>query len=255
MRDVPLTRRALAQGAVGLLLAACSGPRRSNRAQAASATPTPTASPSVSPPPSVPTRALAVEHGPRNRPEVAITFHAEGDRASTHQLLSVLAENRVPATMFVVGRWLAASPDLAKAITAGGHELGNHTWTGGNTLRMGRAELRGEIERCRDLLIRLTGGPGIAFRPSQMQHATGLVLEEAARAGYQHVVTEDVDPGDSQAVSSATIVAHLTRWTIAGSIISLQTSNLQTIAAVPDILSGLARAGLRPVTVGRLLRP
>lgn len=250
-QDLRITRRALAQGAFGLLVvSAC----KKKRPAAVSSSSPSEAGTSTSPRPTPAALSLAVEHGSRQRPEVALTFHGEGDPALLQRMLAVLAKHGTHCTIFAVGAWLQAYPFVARSVLRHGHELGNHTWTGASSLTMPRAQLRAEIERCRDLLVRQTGRPGVAFRPAQMQHANAMVLEEAERAGYHYVVTEDVDPGDSQSATSAAIVAHLTRWTIAGSIISLQIDNTSTLEAMPDVLMGLREARLNPVTVGRLLR-
>jgi uncharacterized membrane protein/peptidoglycan/xylan/chitin deacetylase (PgdA/CDA1 family) len=68
-------------------------------------------------------------HGPRARPEVALTFDDGPDPRSLPRLLALLAEDGTPATFFVVGRRAAAHPDAVRAILAAGHELGNHSDT------------------------------------------------------------------------------------------------------------------------------
>ena len=56
--------------------------------------------------------------------------------------------------------------------------------------------MRSEIERCRDRIAALTGGPGAFFRPSAAQHATPEVLRLAGAAGYATVLSYDVDSRD-----------------------------------------------------------
>lgn len=65
--------------------------------------------------------------GPRNRKQVALTFHGQEDLAVATAVLDVLAAHQAIATVMAVGRWLATNPSMAEAISTGGHELGNHT--------------------------------------------------------------------------------------------------------------------------------
>ena len=63
--------------------------------------------------------------------------------------------------------------------------------------------------RCRDVLVRLTGGPGAAFRPSGTDDGTvspgDQVLSVAAEAGYATVLGFDVDPLDYQDPGAAAV--------------------------------------------------
>ena len=70
-----------------------------------------------------------ISHGDRGRRVVALTFDDGPDAARTPALLDALAELACPATFFCVGANVDAEPDLARRIVAGGHELGNHTYT------------------------------------------------------------------------------------------------------------------------------
>lgn len=65
-------------------------------------------------------------HGDRSRPVLALTFD-DGPSESTPQLLETLDRYRVPATFFMCGENVRRCPDIAREVTARGHELGNHT--------------------------------------------------------------------------------------------------------------------------------
>ena len=196
--------------------------------------------------------AVEVLRGPGTRPQVALTFHGAGDPAIARAALDVLAQHQARVTVMVVGTWLDANPELAGAITAAGHELGNHTWTHPVLADLPEADMADEINRCRDLLVTLTGGPGAFFRPSSAQHATDLVRQVAGRSGYPTCLSYDVDSTDwtdpgvraiRQAVAAAT----------AGSVVSLHFGHPGTVDALPGLLDDLAARGLTPVTASALL--
>jgi peptidoglycan-N-acetylglucosamine deacetylase len=66
--------------------------------------------------------------GPADRPRLALTFD-DGPSESTPELLDVLARHDVPATFFQCGVHVRRLPEIARAVLAAGHELGNHTNT------------------------------------------------------------------------------------------------------------------------------
>ena len=151
-----------------------------------------------------------------------------------------------------VGTWLQAQPELARQFQAGGHELGNHTWSHQTLDTLGAAAVKLEIERCRDHLIALTGGPGTYFRQSGSQHSTPLIRELAGAAGYRVCLSYDVDSLDWTDPGADAVVAN-SRAAGPGSIISLHLGHAGTVTAVPRIISELRARGLRPVTASQLL--
>jgi peptidoglycan/xylan/chitin deacetylase (PgdA/CDA1 family) len=57
---------------------------------------------------------------------LALTFDDGPDERCTPAILSALARNRVRATFFMVGERVDASPDLARAVLAAGHDVQLH---------------------------------------------------------------------------------------------------------------------------------
>jgi len=269
MTDRPgLPRRALFRGgaAAGALLglAACapSAPTVPEAPIAPSVPPTaPTGQP-ASPAPStgagVP-GALGVPGGPATelvhadtgRLEVALTFHGSGDRALDRQVLQALSKGGAHVTVLAVGTWLAQNPDAASMVLDLGHELGNHTWSHQTMSRLSVAAQRTEIERCRDRIAQLTGGPGAYFRQSAAQHATPELLKLAGAAGYPRVLSYDVDSLDWTDPGVTTVRAQLRKAT-AGSVVSMHLGHQGTLTAIPGILADLDSRGLRPVSASQL---
>jgi peptidoglycan/xylan/chitin deacetylase (PgdA/CDA1 family) len=64
----------------------------------------------------------------RGRPEqraVSLTFD-DGPSESTPRILDILAHYRAPATFFQCGANVERLPEVARAVSAAGHEIGNH---------------------------------------------------------------------------------------------------------------------------------
>ena len=89
-----------------------------------------------------------ITHGPRQRNNVALTFHGQGDPAIVGRLLDEIAKGGAHVTVLAVGTWLAAQPSLAHRIIDGGHELGNHTQHHADIKRMSAAQAYAEIDAC-----------------------------------------------------------------------------------------------------------
>lgn len=64
-----------------------------------------------------------------DRGRAALTFDDGPDPVITPQILDILAENDVKACFFVIGEKAEKYPELICRIAAGGHKVGNHTYT------------------------------------------------------------------------------------------------------------------------------
>lgn len=265
-RAVPsaVSRRALLRGgaAAGALLglAACA-PGESAVTPVTPETPAPPANPAPpggAAPPTSSTAAAApagpateLVHADTGRPEVALTFHGAGDRTLDRKVLEALAKGGAHVTVLAVGTWLAQYPDAARMVLDLGHELGNHTWSHKTMTKLSVTAQRTEIERCRDRIAQLTGGPGAFFRQSAAQHATPELLKLAGAAGYRRVLSYDVDSLDWTDPGAPTVRAQLRKAT-AGSVVSMHLGHQGTLTAIPEILADLDSRGLRPVSASQL---
>jgi peptidoglycan/xylan/chitin deacetylase (PgdA/CDA1 family) len=245
-------RRVLAAGLGAVALAAAPTAATAPTTAASPRTPG-TASPRT--PRTADAAATEVDHGPRTRPEVALTFHGQGDPALLEALLDTVERSGARVTVLAVGAWLAARPDLAGRILDGGHDLGNHTQHHLALAAMPPAAVRREIDECARVLHRLTGGIGAWFRPSQTPHSTPVIRAQAAAVGYQTCLGYDVDSLDYTDPGPAAIVDTTLRGVRPGSVVSLHCGHPGTVAALPALLAGLASRGLRPVTATTLLGP
>ncbi|MFF8613242.1 polysaccharide deacetylase family protein [Streptomyces sp. NPDC015350] len=212
------------------------------------------ASPGTAPGPRrFPGRPAQIDHGPRDRARVALTFHGQGDPAIARTLLAQAERARARITVLAVGSWLDEHPDMARRILDGGHELGNHTQHHADISSMGEAEAYAEIYGCARRLRRLTGSIGTWFRPSRARDATPLVRRLAARAGYPHVLSYDVDSLDFTSPGAAAVTRKVAGEIRNGSVVSLHFGYADTVAALPLLLTEIDRRRLRAVTTTELL--
>ncbi|TDU04234.1 peptidoglycan/xylan/chitin deacetylase (PgdA/CDA1 family) [Streptomyces sp. 846.5] len=264
----PLDRRGLlriaAIGAAGSLTAACSDNSGSSHADAASAPSSTRPSARATTPASATPNADAlpalaaglpfeIATGPSTRPQAALTFHGQGDPAIAKAVLAEAERANARVTVMAVGSWLDVYPEMATRILDGGHELGNHTQSHGPISTMTAQQAYTEIARCAARLKQLTGSPGRWFRPSQAQDCTATVAAQARRAGYQHCLSYDLDSLDYTDPGSAAVTRTVLDAVRPGSLVSMHFGHSGTVSAMPGILDGLHRRGLRAVTTSELL--
>ncbi|MFE9694672.1 polysaccharide deacetylase family protein [Micromonospora sp. NPDC005806] len=256
---MPLDRRsalsaaaAVAAGLVGV--AACDSPSRPSAAPGSgSASPFPSPAKSAGAVPGHASVPGEINSGPRDRPNVALTFHGQGDPALARELLAELERGNARVTVFAVGSWLADQPAMARRVLDGRHELGNHTENHRDLSRMAPAEVFNEIDACAQRIRKLTGSIGTWFRPSQTQHANALIRANANRVGYPTCVSYDVDSLDFTDPGSPAVVRTTLSQVRPGSIVSLHFGHRGTLAAIGPILDGLRQRGLHAVTMKELM--
>ncbi|MFI5802080.1 polysaccharide deacetylase family protein [Streptomyces sp. NPDC051561] len=202
-----------------------------------------------------PPHPAQIEHGPRDRPQVALTFHGQGDPAIARALLAEAERAGARVTVLAVGTWLDEHPALARRILDGGHDLGNHTQHHRTISEMPEGAAYREITACADRLRRLTGSIGTWFRPSRTQYATPVIQRLAHRAGYPHVLSYDVDSLDFTSPGATAVTRKVAGEIRNGSVVSLHFGYADTVAALPALLDDLHRRRLRAVTTTELLTP
>jgi peptidoglycan/xylan/chitin deacetylase (PgdA/CDA1 family) len=223
-------------------------PRASGRP---SVSETPRASGTLEPAASLPRLPGEVLHGPRDRPLVALTFHGAGSPALAEKVLAAIEREHARATILAIGTWLDRA--IADRITGAGHDLGNHTMRHLDISALPADQARREIEECAARLHALTGSTGLWFRQSAARRATPLVRRLARGAGYPTCLSYDVDSRDYTDPGRRAITGNVLRAVRPGSIVSMHLGHPETPAAIPAILNGLNRRGLRAVTVTELL--
>ncbi|MEU6221668.1 polysaccharide deacetylase family protein [Streptomyces sp. NPDC047022] len=257
---MPDRRTALRTGAglavsAGAFTAACSsggGTGRQERPRRA--TGHPAASPSeAAQPRAYPDRPGQIDHGPRDRARVALTFHGQGDPRFARSILGTAEQAGAKVTVLAVGSWLDQYPDIARRILDGGHDLGNHTQRHLGINTMSEKDALAEIQACADRLRRLTGSIGTWFRPSRAPRATPLVERLARRTGYPHVLSYDVDSLDYTSPGAAAVTRKVVAEARGGSVVSLHFGYADTVTAFPALLHELDRRGLTAVTTTELL--
>ena len=104
-------------------------------------------------------RRSATSQGPRERLEVALTFDDGPHPEWTPKVLDALDRTQAKATFFVLGRNVAAHPDLVVETRRRGHEIGTHLFSHRRDTVLDDACFEDEVRKSRELLESLLGEP------------------------------------------------------------------------------------------------
>ena len=100
-----------------------------------------------------------------DRKQLALTYDDGPNDPYTLNLLDVLGKHDVKATFFLIGKYVAAEPEIARRIAALGHTIGNHTYTHPNLALCSQARIRQELSDCKKILQDTLGDHSTLFRP------------------------------------------------------------------------------------------
>ena len=188
--------------------------------------------------------------GAENSDCVSLSFNVDWGEEYLPDILAVLAENDVPATFFLTGRWCDEHTELAARIAEAGHELGNHGYSHASPNESSREEIIDEIDRTEQSIREATGVATRLYAPPAGE-TEEHVLEAAEQAGYCTVLWS-VDTIDWQQPEADTVLQRVTEGLRGGAII-LAHPTACTLQALPDIIEAARAAGYRFVTVSENL--
>jgi peptidoglycan/xylan/chitin deacetylase (PgdA/CDA1 family) len=190
---------------------------------------------------------------------VALTFDDGPVEPFTREILDVLDAHGAKATFFCIGENIERHADLAREIVRRGHALGNHT--GGHRLlpRLPVGQIEAEIEAGARAAERATG-----VRPRLLRCPKGYKGPRVGRVarrlglpliGFSYPVYDVENP------PAARLVERVLGRVAPGDIILMHDgfppdkpgSRSSLVEALPLILDGLRRRGLRPVAIDAAL--
>jgi len=198
-------------------------------------------------------RALFPGFAGRGAPDhVALTFDDGPHRLSTPRFLDLLERHGVHATFFLLGASLMRDLPLGREMAARGHELAVHGWDHRLLLRRGRAEVRDDLRRARDLVGDLTGRPPRWYRPPYGVASTSA-LRSARELGMTPVLWTAWGRDWTRRATSSSVRRAVLRVPQGGGTVLLHDADTcsapgswhATVAALPDLIRTWHGAGLR----------
>lgn len=191
--------------------------------------------------------------------QLALTYDDGPNDPHTLRLLEVLAKHNVPATFFLVGRYVRHRPDIARNIVQAGHVIGNHTFTHPLLTLKSAAEIRQELSDCRSALQDAVGQHSNLFRPP-FGGRRPAVLRVARELGLEPIMW-NVTGHDWTAPPAAEIEKKVSRQIRGGDVILLHdgghiqmgADRSQTVLATDHLISRYQSEGYEFVTILQML--
>ncbi len=193
--------------------------------------------------------------GMRGSKQIALTFDDGPNDPHSLKLLDVLAKYSVPATFFMIGRYVLQRPDIARAVAEARHVIGNHTHTHPLLIFKSEAQTRTELLDCRSALQETIGDHSKLFRPP-FGGRRPATLRIARELGLETVMW-NVTGYDWNAPSAAVIEKKVVRQMRGGDVIllhdgghrALGADRAQTVIATENLIRRYRDQGYEFVTV------
>ncbi len=142
--------------------------------------------------------------------EFALTYDDGPNDPWTGRLLDLLAQHRIRATFFLIGRHIRRRPDIVREIQAAGHLIGNHTVTHPWLAVQSHRRVREELAGCNAALEDVLGAPVRYFRPPHGARRPD-VLRAARDLGLTAVLWNAMGFDWRPNITAARIAGHLER--------------------------------------------
>lgn len=189
---------------------------------------------------------------------VALTFDDGPSEAVTADLVDVLTERRVPATFFVVGQRVAASPGLVRTASRRGFVIGNHTYRHEMLTRLSDEGVRRTLRKTRRALRDAGVRPSTLMRPPYgaiSSRVRSVVADLGLTPVLWDIDPRDWDEGSARAIAERVLGALRPH---AQNIVLLHDGVQRspvTLEAVPAIVRGARDRGYCFAALGPAGRP
>jgi len=198
-----------------------------------------------------------VKRGPGRR-QVALTFDDGPDPAYTPRILDALGAAGVRAAFFLVGRHVEEAPEIARAVAAGGHDVGNHTYSHRHFWTLPPGASRDEVDRGAAAIADATGQAPRYFRPPWGTF-NWAAYARAGQIGETRVLWSVRPEGWLAPAPAARMTAFVVGHAHPGAIVDLHdrgghpSTPAETCAALPGMIAGLRDRGFEVVPLRELL--
>ena len=191
---------------------------------------------------------------------LALTYDDGPNDAHTPALLDILSQHGAKATFFLIVRYVAQRPDLARRIRQEGHAIGNHTYSHPLLTFASSARLRRELDDADKAIADAAGPHDGLFRPPFGGRRPGTFAVVRARGMTPVMWTvscfdwnaRSADPIEQRAASAIrggdVILLH------DGSHVKMGADRAPTLEATARLLRRYQAEGYRFVTIPEMMK-
>jgi peptidoglycan/xylan/chitin deacetylase (PgdA/CDA1 family) len=192
------------------------------------------------------------------RDAVSLTFDDGPHPVYTPRILDILAERRIKATFFIIGRFAREHPEVVSRIHAEGHVIGNHSWDHEHFgVNRKRAYWDHQLLETQKVIAGITGMPPMIFRPP-MGFKTRHIAAAAAALSLP-IIGWSVRALDTRPTTGEALAKRVLNRTAGHDILLLHdgvepfrkagSTQQATVDALPAILAGIAEKKLHAVSL------
>lgn len=186
-----------------------------------------------------------------NQKKVAITFDSAWGADKTLKILETLKEFNANATFFLVGFWVEEYPDMVKAIYDQGVEIGTHSNTHADFVKLSETDMKLELETSINLIKNITGNNVELFRAPYGSYNNSVI--SVAENLNLKTIQWDVDTLDWKGLTGTEICNRVVNNVKPGSIILCHNNSDHILDALPLMLTRLKNMGYTVTSVGDLI--
>src|SRR5262245_49327547 len=193
-------------------------------------------------------RRVFLTRGPRRSKSVCLTFDDGPHPVLTPKLLDLLADLRVRATFFLIGREVEKYPDVVRCMLDGGHCVGSHSYSHRPRSTLSARESEEETRKGAEAVGAILGKSPSLYRPPAGK-VTGRDLLRLWRLGFTTVLW-NVDPKDYNKQSADPVrLALANRPLKSGDLVLFHDNHPHAIEILPDLIDATRDGGLEFATV------
>lgn len=183
--------------------------------------------------------------------QVAISFDAAWGADKTQEIIDILKEYDASATFFLVGFWIDKYPDMVKAIDEAGLEIGTHSNTHPDMVKLDKTTIKNELTTSMEKITEITGKEVKVFRPPYGSYNNDL-LNVCSSLGLS-AVQWDVDTLDWKGLSASEVTSRVMNHVQNGSIILMHNNADHVTDSLRLTLDWLTMKGYKVTSVGELI--
>lgn len=184
------------------------------------------------------------------KPMIALTFD-DGPSKHTERLLGILEQYGAKATFFVIGNLIDTYPEILKQVVANGHEIGGHSWSHRELVKLSSKDIIDEIMNTRVKIQSITGVKTNLLRPPYGSYNDDL-KKLCAENGIV-MINWSVDTLDWKTRDADKVYEAILNEVKAGKIILCHDLYGSTVDAIERVIPELIAQGYQFVTVSELL--
>lgn len=200
---------------------------------------------------------ISEAHSGRN--EVALTFDACQNKTLSgydEPLISYLIKSKTKATLFLGGFWAETHRKQTQLLARNPlFEIAQHSYKHPHFRTLTPQQISSDLSRAQTVINQVTGKTPRYFRPPYGEYDSKTITS-AQKLGLKTVLWSVVSGDPDKKISANQLAKSVVNQAKPGSIIIMHMNGRgwHTAEALPAIIEGLKKRGLKPVTLSELLR-